>query len=72
MQQALWFRTQEEDYCTLSQFRRLTRATKGDKSLIRLASEKTPRRYFTRKHVERLLARRARTRARRERREARS
>jgi hypothetical protein len=39
MQQALWFRTQAEDYLTLSQERRLT---KGKKTLLRVLIAKTP------------------------------
>jgi hypothetical protein len=42
MSQALWFRTQEEDYCTLSQFRRLTRGLRKDKASMKYLIEKTP------------------------------
>lgn len=39
MQQALWFRTQAEDYLTLTQERRLT---KGNETLLRVLVKKTP------------------------------
>lgn len=63
MQQALWFRTQEEDYLTLSQERRIT---KGEKTLLRALIAKTP--AFTiskrfKKDLQRLLAKRAAKRA---------
>ena len=67
MQQALWFRTQAEDYLTLSQERRLT---KGKKTLLRALIAKTP--AFTiskrglqrfKKDLQRLLAKRAAKRA---------
>jgi hypothetical protein len=51
MQQALWFRTQEEDYLTLTQERRLT---KGKKTLLRVLIEKTP--AFSVKDFRRQLA----------------
>jgi hypothetical protein len=60
MQQALWFRTQAEDYLTLSQERRLT---KGKKTLLRVLIAKTPAFTFSKRDLQRLLAKRAAKRA---------
>lgn len=55
MQQALWFRTQAEDYLTLTQERRLT---KGKETLLRVLTKKTP--AFSVKDFKRQIAKRRR------------
>lgn len=55
MQQALWFRTQAEDYLTLTQERRLT---KGKETLLRVLVKKTP--AFSVNKFKRQIAKRRR------------
>jgi len=68
MQQAQWFKTQEADYNTLSQVKSLTKHLRKDKTGIRYLIEKIPASTLSKKDVQRILARGARTEARRERR----
>jgi len=78
MQQAHWYKTQEADYCTLSGFKNLTRNLAKRKGYLGLFSEAITKiswdkgfkgsKARRKAHIKRLMDKRARTEARRERR----